>query len=262
METAPNRRAALMGFGLAAAGLALSAGGADAGATAVHAELAPAEAQKLRSLSARLAATPRRRDFRTVPMILDDPRLWDHEAIDELLAYPGGPKQIWDNTELTGSWLNGMRNALNAQIWSFKHPDFLIVSATHGPAHLPLLDQAMWEKYQLAKLTGGAYAANTLIEPDPAVEADRDVQSETGAYSAADNSIAALMDRGVVFMACHLALWELSGKLIKAGANPDHLSHGAMAAEMTNHLAPGVVLTPGMVATIPEFQQVGYHYIK
>ena len=38
--------------------------------------------------------------------------------------------------------------------------------------------------------------------------------------------------------------------LIKQGVNPDHLSHGAMVAEMTNHLAPGAVLTPGMVATI------------
>jgi hypothetical protein len=262
METTPNRRAALMGFGVAAAGLALSAGGANAEMTSAHAALLPAGAQKLRSLSARVAAAPRRRDFRTVPMILEDPMLWDHEVITELLAYAGDPKQIWDNTELTGSWLNGMRNALNAQIWSFKHPDFLIVSATHGPAQLPLLDQAMWEKYRLAKLTGGAYAANTLLESNPAIEADRNLQSETGAYSASDNSIAALMDRGVVFMACHLALWELSAKLIKEGVNPDHLSPGAMVAEMTNHLAPSVVLTPGMVATIPEFQQAGYRYIK
>ena len=48
-----------------------------------------------------------------------------------------------------------MRNALNAQIWSFKHPDFLAVSATHGSAHLALYDQAMWDKYQLTHLAGG-----------------------------------------------------------------------------------------------------------
>jgi intracellular sulfur oxidation DsrE/DsrF family protein len=70
------------------------------------------------------------------------------------------------------------------------------------------------------------------------------------------------MDRGVVFMACHLAIWELTAKLIKQGVNPDHVSQSVMVAEMTNHLAPGVVLTPGMVATIPEFQQAGYHYIS
>jgi len=32
------------------------------------------------------------------------------------------------------------------------------------------------------------------------------------------------------------------------------------AVELTNHLIDGVVLTPGIVATIPELQQVGFHY--
>lgn len=269
MDDLPSRRLALKGFGLAATGLAAAAAvvpAAGAAAEAGRSEagvLAPPGATALRELTQRLARTPRRRDYRDVPMILDDPMLWDHEAISELLAYRAGPKQIWDNTDLNGSWIGGMHNSLNAQIWSFKHPDFLVVSATHGQAQIPLLDQAMWDKYQLAKLTGGTYAANTLIEPPSAAAlADRSDESESGAYSAAVNNIAALMDRGVVFMACHIALWEMSGKLLKQGINPDKLSHGQVVAEMTNHLVPGVVLTPGMVATIPEFQQAGYHYIR
>ena len=48
------------------------------------------------------------------------------------------------------------------------------------------------------------------------------------------------MRRGVVFIACHNTMWEVSEKLIKAGVNPDKLSHDAMAAELTNHLIPGV----------------------
>jgi hypothetical protein len=176
------------------------------------------------------------------------------------MAYGSGPKQIWDNTDLSGPWLNGMRNSLNAQIWSFRHPDFLVVSATHGSALLALLDPAMWDKYQLAALTKGAFASNTLIERNAAAEADR-TPSDSGAYAAADNGVAALMDRGVVFMACHMAIWELSAGLIKRGVNPDRLSHEAMAAELTNHLVAGAVLTPGIVATIPELQQVGFRYI-
>ena len=70
-----------------------------------------------------------------------------------------------------------------------------------------------------------------------------------------------LMRRGVVFMSCHNAIWEEAGKLIKGEINPDKLSHEALAAELTNHLIEGVVLTPGAVATIPELQQVGFHYI-
>ena len=41
---------------------------------------------------------------------------------------------------------------------------------------------------------------------------------------------------------------------------PPGASHEAVAAELTNHLIGGLVLTPGIVATIPELQQAGSHY--
>jgi hypothetical protein len=69
------------------------------------------------------------------------------------------------------------------------------------------------------------------------------------------------MSRGVVFMSCHNAIWEQSAALLKDGVNPDELSHAALAAELTNHLIPGVALTPGAVGTLPELQQAGFHYI-
>ncbi len=261
MENQSNRRAALRSLGLAAAGLtAMVAISARAAAQPAVPDLVAPGATRLAALKARLANAPRRRDFRTVPMILDDPRLWDHEALNEVIAYQGGPRQVWDNTDLDGGWLNLMRNAMNAQIWSYKHPDFIAVSATHGPAQLALFDQGAWDKYQFAKL-GGKMTSNTLLQRVETAEADKDHQSDTGAYSGADNTVVALMDRGAVFLACHLAIWELSGKLIKQDVNPDHMSHEAMAADLTNRLAPGVILTPGMVATIPELQQAGYHYI-
>ena len=162
---------------------------------------------------------------------------------------------------IAGPWLNLMRNAMNAQIWSYKHPDFIAVSATHGTAQFALFDQTIWDKYQLATLTGGKFASNSLIDRNPKAAADRDHESVSGAFSGENNTIPALMDRGAVFLACHLMIWELSGNLLKKGVNPDSLSHEAVAAELTNHLIPGVVLTPGMGATIPELQQRGYHYI-
>ena len=51
-------------------------------------------------------------------------------------------------------------------------------------------------------------------------------------------------------------------KLIEAGSNPDKLAHEELAAELTNHLIPGVILTPGAVGTLPELQQVGFRYAK
>jgi intracellular sulfur oxidation DsrE/DsrF family protein len=210
----------------------------------------------------RLDKAPRRRSFKTVPMILTEPDQWDHEALSEVLAYKPRTKQAWDMTDMAGPWLNLMRNSLNAQIWSFKHPDFLVVAECHGSAQIALYDQAMWDKYQLTRLTGGKFKSNSLIVPKLAESSDpRNYEDPAGAFSPADNSVPALMRRGVVFMSCHNAIWEQSAALLKDGVNPDELSHEALAAELTNHLIPGVVLTPGAVGTLPELQQAGFHYI-
>jgi hypothetical protein len=130
MQCNSGRRGALkgLGAGLMAAGL-IAGRSAQA---AVDPVLALASAQNLRELALALAALPRRRDFKTVPMILDNADWWDAAALDAVLGYRGGPKQSWDHTELSGPWLNVMRNSMNAQVWSFRHPDFLCVSATHG----------------------------------------------------------------------------------------------------------------------------------
>lgn len=181
-------------------------------------------------------------------MILDHPEQWDHEALTEVLSYQPAAKQAWDNTDIGGPWLNMMRNALNTQIWSFKHPDFLAVSVTHGTA-------------DLAGLAGDEFKTNALIIERKETTAEApDYENPAGLFSSDDSSIPALMRRGVVFMSCHNAIWEQAAALIKLGINPDSLSHAALAAELTNHLVDGVVLIPGAGGTLLELQQVGFHY--
>jgi hypothetical protein len=246
---------------LKAFGLALAAAGTAAAARA-DTEI-PAGDHTLDALTKRLAALPRRRDFKTVPMILDSRDLWDAEALDAVLHYAGGPKQSWDNTDLLGPWLNTMRNAMNTEIWSFKHPDFLTVSGTHGPAHLALYDDATWEKYDLAKLAGGGVTRNSFAALPAAVEHDsKDFENPNGLFSSRANSIQGLQMRGAVFLACHNAIWELTERLIAAGTNPDKLPVGALCAELTNHLIPGVVLTPGIVGTLVEMSKAGFAYTR
>jgi len=259
MKHDPERRLALLGFGVAAGAAALANNSANAAkASGVW---IPGGAATLKALHARLDAAPRRRDFRTVPMTLENEDYWDHEALAELLAYRGGPRQIWDNKDLGGPWLNLMRNNLNVQIHSFKRPDFLIISATHALAHLAMYDEAMWEKYQLSKLAGPNFATNTWIQEQTAGAKDpNNYQDPEGAFSPRNNSIPALQRRGAVFLACHNSIWEQSEALIRTGSNPDKLSHEALAAELTNHLVPDVVLTPGAVATLLYFQEAGFHY--
>jgi hypothetical protein len=262
MKTAPGRRLALVTMGLAiVAGAAGLATRPDEVAGAAEPSLLPPGAKSLEEFTARLSEAPRRRDFKTAPMILNDPDQWDHAALSEVIAYRGAPKQVWDNTRIAGPWLNIMRNALNAQVWSFRNPDFLVVSATHGSAHLALFEPAMWEKYQLAKLTGGKFQSNTLVAEQQGAAADpKDYENPEGAFSPHANLIPALQQRGAVFLACHNAIWELAEKLIAIAVNPDELSHDALTAELTNHLIAGVVLTPGMSGTLSELQRGGFNY--
>jgi len=222
----------------------------------------PLGAISLEYLIARLKMAPRRRDFKTVPMILDHPDQWDDTALKELIAYRGARKQVWDSTDIGSPWMDLMRNSLNAQVFSFGHRDFLIVSATHGSAHLALFDQDMWDKYRLAEMAGGDFKTNTLVIRKAVPSELSNFENPKSVFGPAGNTIPALQSRGVVFMACHNAIWEVTGKLLAKGVNPDRLPHEAIAAELTNHLVDGVVLTPGIVATIPELQLAGFHYAK
>lgn len=257
ISSVAGRRQALFGLATATTGAALLAT-----RSAAHAAEVGTGTDTLAALIKTLAQAPRRRDFKTVPMLLSDPAMWDASALDAVVAYRGGPRQVWDNTDIDSPWLNLTRNAVNAQLVSFRHPEFLAVSATHGTAHLALFDQAMWDKYQLTTLAGDKWKTNTLIVEklgslDPSAQ-----QDPHGLFGPAGNTIPTLQRRGVVFMACHNAIWEQTGKLQAKGINPDKLSHEAMAAELTNHLIADVVLTPGVVATIPLLEQAGFGYIK
>ena len=223
----------------------------------------PEGADSLRALTIALAKAPRRRDFKSVPMILTQADEWDSEALNAILAYRGGPKQAFDNTELDGPWLNLMRNSMNAQVYSWKHPDFLCVSATHGTAHLALYDDHIWDKYQFAKLTQGKFETNILAKPPRAAASDPlEFQKADGLYSPDANSVPVLQRRGAVFIGCHNQVWEITAGRLKAGINPDRLTHEAMAAEFTNHLIAGVVLSPGAIGTLPELLTRGFTYAK
>jgi hypothetical protein len=92
MKTAPGRRFALMAMGLGmVAGVTGFVALNGAVASAAEASLLPPDAKSLKELIARLSRAPRRRDFKKVPMIVNDPDQWDHAALSEVIAYHGAP---------------------------------------------------------------------------------------------------------------------------------------------------------------------------
>ncbi len=80
-----GRRSALLSMGL---GLAAGASGLATAASAAKTMTLPDGANTLADLAARLAKAPRRRDFKTVPMIITSPDTWDHAALSEVLHAP------------------------------------------------------------------------------------------------------------------------------------------------------------------------------
>ena len=176
-------------------------------------------ARKLAELVEQLRRSPRCRGFKTVPMIVQEPDFWDDEALRHVIAYQGNRKQVWDNTEIAGPWLNLMRNALNAQIFAFDHVDYLAVSATHGTAHLALFDQSTWDKYELAAFTDVRFRTNTLIAPNtaPAGFSENEIRRAFSAKAATPSrrcKHAALSSSPVIMR---------SGKLPPGSSNPTEI---------------------------------------
>ena len=262
----PTERRTLLkslALGLSAFGLAAPARAASSQSAATADPMLEPGSGSLADLVAKLAAAPRRRDFKTVPMILTSKEQFDAVAIELVLASKAEPRQVWNNYEIGGYWLTVMRNALNTQIWGWNHPDFLVVSATHGSAGFALYDEGVWDKYQIGKLlapkNGDKFKTNFMLA-EPAGD-PKDYESPSGLFAMGEgDSIPLLMNRGVVFMACHNAIWGHAQLLIKAGQNPDKLGPEQLAAELTNRLIPGTVLTPGVVGTLPELQRAGFAY--
>jgi hypothetical protein len=100
------------------------------------------------------------------------------------------------------------------------------------------------------------------VVPAAASQDPADIQSTDGAFSPKGNNIAVLQHRGVVFLACHNAIWELANRLVTTGQNPDNLSVDALAAELTNHLIPYAVVTPGVVPTMVNLVRAGFIYTR
>jgi hypothetical protein len=84
-----GRRGVLRTFALTAAtgAIAIATAAAKPAAAAVESALTPPGAARLDAIRKRLAQAARRRNFETVPMILDHREQWDDDAFREVLAY-------------------------------------------------------------------------------------------------------------------------------------------------------------------------------
>ncbi len=251
MEVLERRRAFKV---VAGAGLAIAGMGADAqDSTAID--------RALTELHLRLQQVSGKRDYSTLPAILTSKSQWDSEALELLFHYRGGVKQLWDITDIAGGWLAVIRNCVNTHQFALKTRGYLPVCGTRGSAQLALYNNDAWVKYGLANLLHNKPATNTF-QPSVrglAVPHNPNDNFAESIYGDAGATVTALRERGTVFLACHNATYELARHLHSVGSVPEGQSIDETTADLTNHLPPWVIVTPGVAAVLPILQQVGYH---
>ena len=275
MTFVAHRRNALFGLG-AGLGTGLGAGMVlsmlmhdEAAKAAVGSTLEPADAGSLPgTCRGNSQACPAAAIFQDAP---DDPgqsgACGMRRTLSALLAYKGKVKQAWDNTDLTGPWLNAMRNSMNTQIWGFKEPNFLCrFGDPRRCAQLALYDQATRDKYQLPQNSPAEMSPAThfiIAPPAPSHDPGISIRPRRPVLVPAKKHRGAAGARRRVLGMPQRDLGARRTAPARSKIPPTICrSMTGSPRNSSNHLIPDVVLTPGAVATPVNLQQAGFAYSR
>lgn len=189
-------------------------------------------------------------------------------AFDAKLGRPVQIRQLWENIAFKPGVFANVKNSLNGLQFGFGYApdDFMLALANHGPSSVYNWTDGIWEKYrigeffQLRDAAGTSVTRNVFLPRHSAPDGPQDPNNAASPFQ--DTSIEALQARGVLFLACHTAIEEISRGLVKAGHAPAGMSSSDVAADILTHLIPGTIVVPSMVATIAVLQhRYRYTYI-
>jgi hypothetical protein len=178
-----------------------------------------------------------------------------------LTEVTGKHRQIFDMPQHeNGMGLLHVRNYLNTMrdTYKVKHPDVTAVVTLYGMTTLLGFNDAMWAKYGIANPLKVMDTSNAA--PKENVFYNPPAGSPTLAISGApipipaDSSIAALQQRGAVFILCNNA-FNLWMHLLGKEKAPE------LRKEFEANMLPGVYLVPAMVVAINQAQTHGCSYM-
>jgi intracellular sulfur oxidation DsrE/DsrF family protein len=147
--------------------------------------------------------------------------------------------------------LVGARNVLRNGLEAYGLPEAAnsVAVATHGPAIAGLFRDEIWERYALGQRykitdagTGAPAAKNPFLSPQDGVPSDAVVPD--------------LLNRGVVFVVCNVAVNNLARRVVQVGGDVD-----AVHQELVAGLVPGVLVVPDLFVAISHAQKKGVSYI-
>lgn len=170
-----------------------------------------------------------------------------------LTRITGKHKQFFDATSSNQFAGVFAMNFLNSNNDTYKLPDSSI-SAVVGLRHFAMpmaLTDDIWSRYKIGEFTG-------TIDPATKAPALRNIfyHPHEGDIMFPGSAMDKLLDRGVQYTACNVALSVLSGVLSKnAGVTPEQAKKEWVAG-----LIPGVALVPSGVLAVNRAQERGCTY--
>jgi intracellular sulfur oxidation DsrE/DsrF family protein len=145
----------------------------------------------------------------------------------------------------------GARNLLTngRDAYGIPEREHSVAVATHGPAIAGMFRNEIWQQFTLGERykltdpkTGAPVTTNPFLAP------------QDGAPD--DAVVPALMQRGVLFVVCNVAVRNLSRRIVREGESPE-----ALHKELVAGLLPGVIVVPDLFVAISHAQKRGVSYI-
>ena len=193
---------------------------------------------------------------------------WNVQEFQRLTAHSARIKQLYDINNIgNGRFLNSIKNSLNGLEFGFGIParEIQIIGALHGPANVLNFADSMWQKYHIGEIfqvtdpeTKMPAIRNPFHRSRTGANASRDLNDENSSLQ--NTSLEGLHSRGVRFLCCHTATEEQARLLVqrlKLNQQPE-----GIVKDLLNHVHPGVLVVPSMVASIAVLQSDGrYSYV-
>lgn len=188
---------------------------------------------------------------------------WNLSEFEKLVHLQARAKQVYDIRDIgAGKFLNNVKNSLNALHYGYGIPkdQIKIAVALHGASNTLAFDDAMWQKYRLGEFvnledptTGKPATRNIFLPKRPGGSTDLNDRAST----LQDFSIQALQGREVKFLSCHTATEEQAAAITKKFGLTAPVEE--TVKDLQAHILPGVLIVPGMTATIALLQSEGHY---
>lgn len=145
----------------------------------------------------------------------------------------------------------GARNVLANARDAYGVPEMenSVAIATHGPAIIGLFRDEIWQQFTL----GERYKINDAKTNAPATKNPYLAPQDSWP---ADATVPALMQRGVLFVVCNVAVRNLSRRIMREGEAAE-----ALHKELVAGLVPGTVVVPDLFVAMSHAQKKGVSYI-